>query len=81
MKTAPVAEVKAKLSAYTKASENGPIVVTPRAVAVPITPDSEGIRIGKSLSCAPGCPVRWQQQESNCELGIFARLNGWCPPQ
>ena len=43
MKIASVAEIKAKLSAYLKASEEGPVVVTRngRAVAVLITPQDE----------------------------------------
>ena len=43
MKIASVAEVKAKLSAYLKASEDGPVVVTRngRAVALLLTPENE----------------------------------------
>ena len=43
MKTATVAEVKAKLNLYLKASEDGPVVVTRngRAVALLLTPESE----------------------------------------
>ena len=43
MKIASVAEVKAKLSSYLKASEEGPIVVTRngRAVALILTPEDE----------------------------------------
>ena len=44
MKIASVAEVKAKLSSYLKASEEGPVVVTRngRAVALLLTPEDEG---------------------------------------
>ena len=44
MKIASVAEVKAKLSSYLKASEQGPVVVTRngRAVALLLTPEDEG---------------------------------------
>ena len=44
MKIASVAEVKAKLSSYLKASEKGPVVVTRngRAVALLLTPEDEG---------------------------------------
>ena len=43
MKIASVAEIKAKLSAYLKASEKGPVVVTRngRAIAVLVTPEDE----------------------------------------
>jgi prevent-host-death family protein len=43
VKIASIAEVKAKLSAYLKASEEGPVIVTRngRAVAVLITPQDE----------------------------------------
>ena len=43
MKVASVAEVKAKLSAYLKASEQGAVVVTRngRAIAVLVSPESE----------------------------------------
>ncbi len=43
MKIASVAEVKAKLSSYLKASEDGPVVVTRngRAVALLLTPENE----------------------------------------
>lgn len=43
MKIASIAEIKAKLSAYVKASEESPVVVTRngRAVAVLVTPQDE----------------------------------------
>ena len=43
MKIASIAEIKAKLSAYIKASEESPVVVTRngRAVAVLVTPQDE----------------------------------------
>ena len=45
MKIAPVAEVKARLSAYLKASEEGPVIVTrngrPVAALIPVRDEAE----------------------------------------
>ncbi len=41
MKTASVADVKARLSAYLKVSQEGPVIITRNGMAVAVTDDDE----------------------------------------